>query len=193
MDDLPLWGFVGEMDKNNKKNHYLFIHKNILVQYSGNQIIHVNLTQESPKLLEAGKKIDMTYSVKWSETNVTFAHRFDIYLDYPFFERQARSYCHDLYSVLCFNFIHCRLHKWWSLLTQWRQKLDKVDDPLSISVPIFVLWNWLPTQHSCYLLWVTCSYSFWNNSSCVHTLGFHLFSLGTSRNCCWQKLEWCSK
>ncbi|MBA0849840.1 hypothetical protein Goshw_021371 [Gossypium schwendimanii] len=51
-------------------------------------IIHVNLTQESPKQLEAGRTLDMTYSVKWLPTNVTFARRFDIYLDYPFFEHQ---------------------------------------------------------------------------------------------------------
>ncbi|KAJ6711338.1 TRANSMEMBRANE 9 SUPERFAMILY PROTEIN, partial [Salix purpurea] len=30
----------------------------------------------------------MTYSVKWSLTNVSFARRFDVYLDYPFFEHQ---------------------------------------------------------------------------------------------------------
>jgi hypothetical protein len=53
------------------------------------QIIHVNLTQESPKLIDAGKALDMTYSVKWEPTNVTFAHRFDVYLDYPFFEHQV--------------------------------------------------------------------------------------------------------
>ncbi|GJM85235.1 hypothetical protein PR202_ga01669 [Eleusine coracana subsp. coracana] len=52
------------------------------------RIIHVNLTQESPKLIDAGKALDMTYSVKWEPTNITFAHRFDVYLDYPFFEHQ---------------------------------------------------------------------------------------------------------
>jgi len=113
-----LLGFVGETDKNNENKHYLFTHKNILVQYNGNQvfsipqlkasydklyvsvlvmffptqIIHVNLTQESPKLLEAGKKVDLTYSVKWTSTDVTFAHRFDVYLDYPFFEHQVLPY-----------------------------------------------------------------------------------------------------
>ncbi|RRT33670.1 hypothetical protein B296_00056310 [Ensete ventricosum] len=30
----------------------------------------------------------MTYSVKWLLTNVTFARRFEVYLDYPFFEHQ---------------------------------------------------------------------------------------------------------
>jgi hypothetical protein len=52
----------------------------------------VNLTQESPKLLEAGKKLDMTYSVKWVATDVSFARRFEVYLDYPFFEHQVILY-----------------------------------------------------------------------------------------------------
>jgi transmembrane 9 superfamily protein 3 len=30
----------------------------------------------------------MTYSVKWVQTNVAFARRFEVYLDYPFFEHQ---------------------------------------------------------------------------------------------------------
>lgn len=54
------------------------------------QIIHVNLTQESPKPLEVGRTLDLTYSVKWTQTNVTFARRFDVYLDYPFFEHQVK-------------------------------------------------------------------------------------------------------
>nr|DAD24290.1 TPA_asm: hypothetical protein HUJ06_025754 [Nelumbo nucifera] len=90
-DDLPLWGFVGDLhpDKNSDSGkHVLFTHKNIVVKYNRDQIIHVNLTQETPKPLEVGKKLDMTYSVKWIPTNVTFARRFDIYLDYPFFEHQ---------------------------------------------------------------------------------------------------------
>ncbi|THU53405.1 hypothetical protein C4D60_Mb10t14060 [Musa balbisiana] len=81
-------GFVGESDKNNKDKHYLYTHKNIVIQHNGNQIIHVNLTQESPKLLEVGMKLDMTYSVKWLPTEVAFSHRFEVYLDYPFFEHQ---------------------------------------------------------------------------------------------------------
>ncbi|KAJ8477040.1 hypothetical protein OPV22_020767 [Ensete ventricosum] len=88
IDDLPLWGFIGETDKTNENQHYLFTHKDIVVKYNGDQIIHVNLTQESPKLLEAGKSLDMTYSVKWIETDVKFARRFDVYLDHPFFEHQ---------------------------------------------------------------------------------------------------------
>lgn len=53
------------------------------------QIIHVNLTNTDPKLLEAGRALEMTYSVKWVETDTPFARRFDIYLDHPFFEHQV--------------------------------------------------------------------------------------------------------
>ncbi|KAL7002020.1 Transmembrane 9 superfamily member 1 [Sarracenia purpurea var. burkii] len=91
MDDLPLWGFVGELhpDKNSdNKKHVLYTHKNIIVKYNKDQIIHVNLTQETPKPFEVGRTLDMTYSVKWISTNITFARRFDVYLDYPFFEHQ---------------------------------------------------------------------------------------------------------
>ncbi|XP_038683970.1 transmembrane 9 superfamily member 1-like [Tripterygium wilfordii] len=91
MDDLPLWGFVGELhpDKNSDNNkHVLYTHKSITVKYNNDQIIHVNLSQEAPKPLEDGTTLDMTYSVKWVPTNITFGRRFDVYLDYPFFEHQ---------------------------------------------------------------------------------------------------------
>ncbi|KAF5760170.1 putative nonaspanin (TM9SF), MFS transporter superfamily [Helianthus annuus] len=83
-------GFVGELhtDRNSDSKHMLFTHKNITIHYNKDQIIHVNLTQENPRPLEAGKTLDMTYSVTWTETNITFARRFDVYLDYHFFEHQ---------------------------------------------------------------------------------------------------------
>lgn len=86
MDDLPLWGFVGDRTHDNK--HVLFTHKNLVINYNGNQIIHVNLTQENAKPLEEGRVLEMTYSVKFIPTNTSFARRFDVYLDYPFFEHQ---------------------------------------------------------------------------------------------------------
>ncbi|KAL0351320.1 UNVERIFIED_CONTAM: Transmembrane 9 superfamily member 1 [Sesamum calycinum] len=83
-------GFVGEVlpDRANDNKHVLWTHKNLVINYNGNQIIHVNLTQENPKTLEEGRVLDLTYSVKWVPTNITFARRFDVYLDYPFFEHQ---------------------------------------------------------------------------------------------------------
>ncbi|KAH0768289.1 hypothetical protein AABB24_002079 [Solanum stoloniferum] len=90
IDDLPMWGFVGEQhpDRNSDNKHVLYTHKNIHIKYNKDQIIHVNISQEGPKPLEAGRTLDMTYSVKWQPTNISFARRFEVYLDYPFFEHQ---------------------------------------------------------------------------------------------------------
>ena len=71
----------------------------VIDHISISQIIHVNLTQESPKPLEAGRKLDMTYSIKWIPTNVTFARRFDVYLDYPFFEHQVSTIIGDSFLL----------------------------------------------------------------------------------------------
>ncbi|XP_057863696.1 transmembrane 9 superfamily member 1 [Cryptomeria japonica] len=90
MDDLPLWGFVGEIhsDKKEDQKHLLYTHKSLVVKSNKDQIIHLNLTQENPQPLIPGSTLELTYSVKWVDTNVTFPRRFDIYLDYPFFEHQ---------------------------------------------------------------------------------------------------------
>ncbi|XP_047980576.1 transmembrane 9 superfamily member 1-like [Salvia hispanica] len=90
MDDLPLWGFVGETlpDRTHDNRHVLLTHKNLVIHYNENQIIHINLTQENAKPLEEGRVLELTYSVKWIPTNISFARRFDVYLDYPFFEHQ---------------------------------------------------------------------------------------------------------
>ncbi|KAK9758162.1 hypothetical protein RND81_01G211600 [Saponaria officinalis] len=91
IDDLPLWGFVGELrsDKNGENTkHLLYTNKNFVIKYNGNQIIHVNMTQDGAKPVEDGTVYDMTYTVTWIPTTVSFAKRFEIYLDYPFFEHQ---------------------------------------------------------------------------------------------------------
>ncbi|KAG2300976.1 hypothetical protein Bca52824_037448 [Brassica carinata] len=83
-------GFVGEVHAKNSENgkHVLYTHKNIVVKYNKDQIIHVNLTQDNPRPLEAGRTVDLTYSVQWISTNITFPRRFDAYLDNPFFKHQ---------------------------------------------------------------------------------------------------------
>ncbi|KAK4375284.1 hypothetical protein RND71_005961 [Anisodus tanguticus] len=50
--------------------------------------LRVNHSQESPKPLEEGKVLDMTYSVKWVPTNISYAKRFNVYLNYNFFENE---------------------------------------------------------------------------------------------------------
>ncbi|XP_059299430.1 transmembrane 9 superfamily member 1-like isoform X2 [Lycium ferocissimum] len=90
MDDLPIWGFVGDEYpyRNGDIKHVIYTHKNLHIQYNGDQVISVNLSQESPKPLEEGRVLDMTYSVKWNLTNVSYAERFNVYLNYNFFENE---------------------------------------------------------------------------------------------------------
>ncbi|RZC54596.1 hypothetical protein C5167_013440 [Papaver somniferum] len=111
-------GFVGEphSDKSSDDSrHMLYTHKNIVIKYNGEQefpylqIIHVNLTQESPKPLEVGKVIDMTYSVKWIPTDITFARRFDVYLDYPFFEHQYAREDDDLETLVTLSSLPAKI------------------------------------------------------------------------------------
>jgi transmembrane 9 superfamily protein 3 len=87
IDDLPLWGYVGEIHDDGHKQ-LLLTHKNFFVKYNKDQIIQVNLTQSNPQLLVPDKELALTYSVKWEAVNTSFARRFDAYLDYPFFEHQ---------------------------------------------------------------------------------------------------------
>ncbi|KAL3690591.1 hypothetical protein R1sor_016900 [Riccia sorocarpa] len=90
MDDLPLWGFVGEShnDKKDENRALLYTHKNFIVKYNGDQIIQVNLTQDNPQSVVPGRSLELTYAVKWTPVDTPFGRRFDAYLDYPFFEHQ---------------------------------------------------------------------------------------------------------
>uniref|UniRef100_A0A061RAB8 Transmembrane 9 superfamily member n=1 Tax=Tetraselmis sp. GSL018 TaxID=582737 RepID=A0A061RAB8_9CHLO len=97
MDDLPIWGFVGEYVSAEtsraeggpaEEQIYIYTHKSFDINYNGNRIIQVNLTSESPRPLVEGSNLEFTYSVKWQQTSIPFRRRFERYLDYNFFEHQ---------------------------------------------------------------------------------------------------------
>ena len=115
MDDLPIWGFVGEhvdekstltgsksatttaeaadLMADDVVEHrggtvYIYTHKTFDISYKGDRIIGVNLTAENPKPLVPGTDLEFTYSVNWKPTETKFGKRFERYLDYNFFEHQ---------------------------------------------------------------------------------------------------------
>ena len=45
MDDLPIWGIVGEQGEDGK-DFFIWTHKKFEVGFNGNQIVDVNLTSE---------------------------------------------------------------------------------------------------------------------------------------------------
>jgi transmembrane 9 superfamily protein 3 len=84
-------GFVGEHhpEKSDEDAKYLIhTHTDFVIQYNKDQIIQVNLTQGNLQPIKAGNRVELTYAVKWVETLTSFGRRFDVYLDYPFFEHQ---------------------------------------------------------------------------------------------------------
>jgi transmembrane 9 superfamily protein 3 len=89
LDDLPLWGMVGELSQDKKEpSAFVFTHKALSIAYHENRIIEVNLTNDKPVKVESGAKLDFTYSVNWQKTDKVFADRFKRYLDHSFFEHQ---------------------------------------------------------------------------------------------------------
>jgi len=91
LDDLPVWGMVGEVvpEPGGDDKLYLFTHKKFVIAYNEDRIIQVNLTYtENPVLIERGANVPFTYEVSWVPTTISFDRRFDKYLDYSFFEHQ---------------------------------------------------------------------------------------------------------
>jgi transmembrane 9 superfamily protein 3 len=109
MDDLPIWGMLGEVvahekekadtDTDNTESEadaedeevgtaYLYSHRHLSISYNEDRIIEVNLTSREPIRIETGALVVFKYSVEWKETDARFEDRFNRYLDYSFFEHQ---------------------------------------------------------------------------------------------------------
>ena len=69
LDDLPIWGIVGEMEE---KEFYIWTHKKFEIGYNGNQIIDVNLTSEGKTRLKLGEKLSFSYEVTWKKSSLKF-------------------------------------------------------------------------------------------------------------------------
>jgi transmembrane 9 superfamily protein 3 len=96
VDDLPIWGFVGEASEGGGEEAaavYVYTHRSFDISYNGDNIIQVNLTSESPAALVVGTPLAFTYSVTWHASRTRFAQRFERYLDYNFFEHQIHVRC----------------------------------------------------------------------------------------------------
>ncbi|ODM87817.1 Transmembrane 9 superfamily member 3 [Orchesella cincta] len=87
VDDLPIWGVVGEPD-DTKGEYYVYSHKKFDLAFNGNQIVDVNMTTEGKVLLTVGAKIPFSYEVHWKSSKTKFENRFDKYLDPNFFQHR---------------------------------------------------------------------------------------------------------
>lgn len=88
LDDLPIGGFVGQIDPNSG-DKLLFMHQDYEIIYNKDRIIAVNLNMGNPVAISGpSMTLNFTYSVKWTETQDKFEDRFDRLLDSEFFEHK---------------------------------------------------------------------------------------------------------
>ncbi|CAG8652436.1 14263_t:CDS:10, partial [Gigaspora rosea] len=90
LDELPVWGFVGEFDSNTG-DAYLYTHRDFVISYNHDKIIQVKLESGNPvKLYWETQDIPVrfSYSVRWESTEDPFDSRFDKLLDTEFFEHK---------------------------------------------------------------------------------------------------------
>lgn len=86
IDDLPIWGKVGERYEN---ENFIYTHKKFEIGYNGNNIVDVKLTTENKQLLVPGAKIKFSYDVNFYPSSVHFRDRFNKYLDPTFFQHRV--------------------------------------------------------------------------------------------------------
>jgi Endomembrane protein 70 len=77
-DDLPIWGFVGKIEKNihtSALSYFLFTHFHFDVFYNGDRIIEVRVSADPTRAVDitadAPAEADFSYSVKWRTTTTT--------------------------------------------------------------------------------------------------------------------------
>ena len=98
LDDLPIWGMLGEVsaaedflaeqEAHKELRHakaeesYIYTHKQFSIAFNGNRVIEVNMTNENPTLVKPDAELEFTYAASWVPTTQKFSRRFDRYLDY---------------------------------------------------------------------------------------------------------------
>lgn len=87
-DDLPVWGYIGKVDKERKSDpsdykYYLFKHLHFEIFYNKDQIIEIIARADPSAMVDITMDkeldVDFMYSVKWKETNTPFEKRMEKY------------------------------------------------------------------------------------------------------------------
>ncbi|KAK8487959.1 hypothetical protein V6N11_007174 [Hibiscus sabdariffa] len=87
-DDLPIWGFLGKVDKEGKADpsdykYYLFKHLIFEILYNKDRVIEITVRSDPNALVDLTEDepvdVDFMYSVKWKETDTLFDNRMEKY------------------------------------------------------------------------------------------------------------------
>jgi len=94
LDDLPVWGMVGEMlpkeEDEGKLIPYVYQDRHLAVAYNGDRIVKVDLTSDPGSLQEVkpNQTFKFRMTIEWTATDEPYHSRFDRYLDQQFFKHQ---------------------------------------------------------------------------------------------------------
>ncbi|XP_031502659.1 transmembrane 9 superfamily member 3-like [Nymphaea colorata] len=87
-DDLPIWGFIGKVDREDKDDpsefkYLLYKHIHFDISYNKDRVIEINVQTDANLAVDISEEkemeVDFLYSVKWKETDIPFEKRMDKY------------------------------------------------------------------------------------------------------------------
>ena len=87
-DDLPIWGFLGKVDKEGKTDpseykYFLYKHIQFEILYNKDRVIEIGAKMDPHSVVDLTEDkdvdADFMYTVKWRETNIPFENRMDKY------------------------------------------------------------------------------------------------------------------
>lgn len=86
-DDLPVWGFIGKVDKDGKEPSeykcYLYKHIHFEIFYNKDRVIEINVRTDPKALVDVTEdkevEVKFLYSVTWKETKTPYEKRMDKY------------------------------------------------------------------------------------------------------------------
>ena len=94
-DDLPIWGFIGKLEKVSKPSgievrFFIFTHVHFDVAYNADHVVEISVSTDPNQVVDISEDVvgsspdatvsaEFTYSAKWRETDITFDKRMDKY------------------------------------------------------------------------------------------------------------------
>ncbi|KAK9996727.1 hypothetical protein SO802_021413 [Lithocarpus litseifolius] len=88
-DDLPLWGFIGKVEKEGKDpsdyRYFLYKHIQFNILYNKDRVIEIGVQTDARNVVDLTDDnkedvdVDFLYTVKWKETSVPYEKRMDKY------------------------------------------------------------------------------------------------------------------
>uniref|UniRef100_A0A0E0EIA3 Transmembrane 9 superfamily member n=1 Tax=Oryza meridionalis TaxID=40149 RepID=A0A0E0EIA3_9ORYZ len=85
-DDLPLWGFLGKLDKDKEQGnakYLLFKHIHFDIMYNGDRVIEINVQTDPNVAVDITEdkevQVEFSYSVTWKKTDIPFEKRMEKY------------------------------------------------------------------------------------------------------------------